>query len=219
MSGIEGADSTRVLRTEEVATSEGLADWVPMLGTLESRFRLADFRSAVAFVNRIAEAAEEADHHPDIALRFRVVEVRLTSHDVGGLTIRDVELARRISSIAGEFAAVAERQAIRRIELALDTWDEGSVKPFWRAVLDLAESAAGELVDRGGVLPTIWFQTSGADTAQRWHVDLYVPPEEAQARISAALAAGGTMVSEEEAPSFTVLADPQGNRVCVCTYL
>lgn len=212
-------DPKRVLAGNEIDAMGGLADWRQMIGVLQARFRLADFRAAIEFVNRIADAAEEKDHHPDMSVRYRVVDVRLVSHDSGGITIRDVELARTISSIAAELHASAEPQGLRRLELALDTWDEASVKPFWRAVLDLAESDSAELVDPDGALPTVWFQPAEVTTNQRWHLDIYVPPEQVRSRIDAALAAGGSLVSDERAPGFTVLADPQGNRVCVCTHL
>lgn len=70
-------------------------------------------------------------------------------------------------------------------------------------------------------VPTLWFQPSEQidPPAQRWHVDLWLAPEVAEQRIAAAVAAGGSVVYDEGAPSFTVLADPDGNRVCVCTSL
>jgi catechol 2,3-dioxygenase-like lactoylglutathione lyase family enzyme len=54
---------------------------------------------------------------------------------------------------------------------------------------------------------------------QRWHFDLWLAPEAAEERIAAAVAAGGSVVDDSQAPSFTVLADPDGNKVCVCTCL
>lgn len=67
----------------------------------------------------------------------------------------------------------------------------------------------------------MWFQgTEDHDTPrQRWHFDLWLAPQEAEARIEAAVAAGGSVIDDSEAPSFTVLADPDGNKVCACTYL
>lgn len=70
-----------------------------------------------------------------------------------------------------------------------------------------------------GALPTVWFQPAEATTNQRWHLDIHVPPEQVRPRIDAVLAAGGTLVSDDRAPGFTVPADPQGNQVCVCTHL
>ena len=68
-------------------------------------------------------------------------------------------------------------------------------------------------------MPTLWFQrtTSHNEPRQRFHLDIRVPPEVAESRIAAALAAGGVLVSDAEAPRFTVLADAQGNKACVTT--
>ena len=77
------------------------------------------------------------------------------------------------------------------------------------------------MVDPGGRRPTIWFQKSepGEPPVQRWHLDLRLPPEAVDTRIQAALDAGGTLVSDERAPTFWVLADAQGNQACVTTWL
>ena len=68
---------------------------------------------------------------------------------------------------------------------------------------------------------SVWFQGTDehAEPRQRWHLDVWVAPETADARIAAALAAGGVVVDDSEAPSFIVLADPDGNKACICTAL
>ena len=70
-----------------------------------------------------------------------------------------------------------------------------------------------------GALPTLWFQQTDPHEPprQRFHVDIRVPPEVARERIAAALEAGGTLVSDERAPAFWVLADVEGNKACICT--
>ena len=68
---------------------------------IEQTFEFADFKLAMAFVNKIAEAAETANHHPDIDIRYNKVKMSLVSHDSGGVTERDVQMATRISQIAG----------------------------------------------------------------------------------------------------------------------
>ncbi len=202
----------------QVGAEEGLDDWRPVMGRLVSRFRTGDFVSGLAFVTRVAEAAEEANHHPDVDLRYPHVDVDLMSHDVHGTTARDVRLARRISAIAAELGAGAEPGARTLVELSLDTWDAGQIGPFWAAVLG-GEYADGQVVDGSGQVPAMWFQDTDehAEPPQRFHWDVWVPIDQAQARIDAALAAGGTLVSDEERPSFVVLADAQGNKACVCT--
>ena len=112
---------------------------------------------------------------------------------------------------------------VTQVELGLDTASDDRLGPFWAAVLtgDAGGVVADTVFDPTGQLPSIWFQgTEPHDTPrQRWHLDLWVAPEVARSRIDAAVAAGGTVVDDSEAPSFTVLADPDGNKVCVCTHL
>ena len=200
--------------------AEGLSDWRLLHSALHARFRTRSFAAGLQLVNRIGEEAEAMNHHPDLDLRYPHLNVRLTSHDTGGVTARDVRLARRVSELAASANVAADPSAVSVLELALDTEDYRAIKPFWRAVLALRDSRAeDELVDPDGALPTLWFQETDAHEPprQRFHVDVRVPPEVARERIDAALAAGGTLVSEEHAPSFWVLADAQGNKACVTT--
>ena len=215
------ADNKELLSGYQVAAM-GLADWRPLLGVIRARFMTGDFATGLAFVNAVGQAAEAANHHPDVDLRYGHVTITLTSHDVGGKTQRDVDLARQISEIATELGVSSSPQDVQRLELALDTWNMAEIRPFWAAVLGLsAEDDSDEISDADGDLPTIWFQEADKSQAvsQRWHLDITLPPEQAQQRIDAAVAAGGRVVSTERAPSFTVLADAQGNQVCVCTHL
>ena len=198
----------------------GLDDWRMLFRALHARFRTGNFATGLELVARIGEAAEELDHHPDLDLRYPRLDVRLSSHDVGGVTDRDLELARRISGFAANLGVAADPSGVQVLELALDTPDFTRVKPFWRAVLGLSDSREErEIVDAAGTLPTLWFQDTDPhdEPRQRFHLDIRVPPEVARERIAAALAAGGLLVSDERAPAFTVLADSEGNKACVTT--
>lgn len=201
----------------------GLDDWRSMHGSLQARFRTRNFATGLRLVEAIGAAAEELNHHPDLDLRYGHLNVRLSSHDVGGKTARDVELARRTSALAADLGIRADPAALSRVEIGLDTWDAEEIKPFWAVVLGMTPNPRfdDELRDEQGDLPTLWFQQTQQheEPRQRFHLDIRVPPEVADARIAAALAAGGVLVSDEHAPRFTVLADPQGNKVCVCTHV
>ena len=147
--------------------------------------------------------------------------MRLFSHDVAAITERDVAMARTISGLARELGVTATPEKLTRLELALDTSDKPAAIGFWAAVLGYdGDADPNEVTDPDGRQVTLWFQDSDSrdDARQRFHVDVHVAPDQAQARIDAALAAGGTFVSDDEAPAFTVLADPEGNQVCVCTW-
>lgn len=205
----------------QVQGEEGLDDWRMMFQTLETRFATGDFATGLELASRIGAAAEELGHHPELDLRFPTLHVRLISHDVFGVTSRDLDLARRISALATELGVGADPGAVQILELALDTSDRDEVKPFWRAVLGYDDHPLhdGEVRDLTGVGPALWFQETEPhdEPRQRFHLDIRVPPEVAGPRIEAALAAGGVLVSEERAPAFIVLADAQGNKACITT--
>ncbi len=75
-------------------------DWPEKDGALEQEFEFDSFASAIAFVDRLAELAESENHHPDIRISFKRVQVRWTTHSAGGVTERDRELAGRTNELA-----------------------------------------------------------------------------------------------------------------------
>jgi 4a-hydroxytetrahydrobiopterin dehydratase len=91
-------------RLDDAAISAALVsltEWTRDGDELVRVFRRRDFRDAVALIDAIADAAEAAGHHPDLCLRaYRTLELRLTTHDRGGITARDVELATTIEELA-----------------------------------------------------------------------------------------------------------------------
>jgi 4a-hydroxytetrahydrobiopterin dehydratase len=78
--------------------------WAEVAGALEREYRFADFAEAMAFVNLLAEAAEAANHHPDLAVSWNLVTVRWWTHVQQAITERDVELARRTDELASSFS-------------------------------------------------------------------------------------------------------------------
>jgi 4a-hydroxytetrahydrobiopterin dehydratase len=202
---------------------EALSGWAYLLGGLQTRIPTPDFATGLALVAAIGAAAGESGHHPELDLRRDHLGVRLSTPDAHGVTGHDVRLARRISAIAADAGLCPSSAAVSRLELALDSPASAAVLPFWGAVLAVGHlsgpQSGDEVRDPAGVLPTVWFQESGTgEPRQRWHPDVWVDPAQVAPRVEAALAAGGTLVSDAEAPSFWVLADPDGNRVCLCTW-
>lgn len=199
----------------------GLDDWRHLLNALHARYDPGSYAAGLALVAAIGAAAEELDHHPDLDLRWGHVNVKVTSHDSGGVTTRDLRLAHRITEIAAAAGAVARPERVQRVEVALDTADWQRIRPFWKALLDGSDNPRlpDEVIDPDGAMPTLWFQeTDEHETPrQRFHLDVHVPRDVAETRVAAALAAGGTLVSDADAPGFVVLADPDGNKACICT--
>jgi 4a-hydroxytetrahydrobiopterin dehydratase len=96
--------------------------------------------------------------------------------------------------------------------------------PFWHAVLSYeyrADTPEADLIDQLGRAAPLWFQQMDAPRPQRnrIHFDVWVPHDQAEASIAAAIAAGGHLVSDEHAPEWWTLADPEGNEVDVCTWM
>ena len=211
------------LSTQEILDA-GLDDWRKLAQALHARYRIADFKAGAAFIAAIAEVAEAAGHHPDVKMTDGVVDVSLCTHEDGlWVTQKDIDMAREITEIARQNGLEPEPTAVTQLEMALDTAHEDGVAPFWSVLLTGSpdNKIYDSIFDPTGRVPSMWFQgTSEHETPrQRWHFDVWLAPEVADGRIAAAVAAGGSVFDDSHAPSFTVLADPDGNKVCVCTCL
>ncbi|MER5890359.1 VOC family protein [Streptomyces sp. NPDC001941] len=220
----EQGQSGKVGTPEVLAAIAGdLGDWRKLGQGLWARFRADGLAAGAAFAAAVAEAGGEG---AEFRLGAGVVDVTLCSREADGgrwITARELELARTVSALAAGRGLVAEPSAVAQLELALDTVDFKAVAPFWSALLTGSPDNVvfDSVFDPTNRVPSVWFQPTDPHRAprQRWHFDLWLAPEAADARIAAALAAGGTLVDDSGAPSFTVLADPEGNKVCVCTAL
>jgi 4a-hydroxytetrahydrobiopterin dehydratase len=182
-----------------------------------ARYRTGSYATGVALVAAIGELAAAAGREPDLDLRPGSVDVRF----VGDLGPRDVELARRISAAAGELGAAADPAGVQHVQVAVDALVIADVRPFWRAVLGYEELGDEDVVDPARRGPTFWFQAMDAPRPQRnrIHIDVYLPPEQVRERIGAALAAGGRVVDDANAPAWWTLADPEGNEVDLAVWV
>lgn len=199
----------------------GLDDWRVSLGRIEAQFRAPSFGVAADLVARIGAAADAADHHPDVDLRYPgIVHVSLSTHSTGGLSDLDAALGRTISQLAADANAPAQPRSGQVTEIAIDALDIPKVLPFWRAVFGYVDDSANAIVDPLRIGPPVWFQQMDEPRPQRnrIHLDITVPHDKAQERVEAALAAGGTLVTDQYAKAYWVLADPEGNEACICTW-
>jgi 4a-hydroxytetrahydrobiopterin dehydratase len=141
------------------------------------------------------------------------------------LSRRDVELARQISATACELGLTAQPSAVQSLTIIPGARVTAEVMPFWQAVLDYeprSDSPNDDLVDPRGRAPGFWFEGMEEERpggGGAVHLAVWVPPEQAEARIAAALAAGGRLVRDQHAPAWWTLADPAGNEVDVATTL
>ncbi len=216
----------RLEHADVVAQLGDLPGWAHTGGALHARYDAPSVPAAVDLVAQVFEVAEELDHHPDTDLRCQRVRFALSTHDRGGVTQLDVELAHRIARIAAAVGAHRLAPAADVVEIGIDTTDPALVAPFWRAALGYRSRRDGEddvLVDPHGRGPQVWFQQTATPAAPpgqrgRAHVDVTVADvAEASRRGEAVQQAGGRLVSDAHAPAWWVYADPEGNEVCLCT--
>jgi 4a-hydroxytetrahydrobiopterin dehydratase len=158
-------------------------------------------------------------------VRYGGVTVRLITitGDYYGLSAWDLELARQISALARELGVPADPSAVQNIQVSIDALVGPDVLPFWRAVLGYADrgDTPEDLIDPRGRGPLVYYQQMDAPRPQRnrIHLDIWVPHDRAEARVAAAIAASGHLVTDRYVPSWWVLADAEGNEVCVCTWM
>jgi len=207
--------------------ADGVADWRVADGGASTHYPTDSFASGARLVAAINELPGVDEHPPDIDLRPDGVGVRLFTFAPApdGLSEKDLEMARRISRVAADHGLVAEPSAVQNLVVIIDAMNIPIVAPFWRAVLGYVVRGGGpaaeELNDPRRRQPVICFQQMDAPRPQRnrIHIDVWVPHQEAEARVSAALAAGGRVVFDRKAPSWWILADSEGNEACVATWI
>jgi len=199
--------------------SDGVGDWRDVGMGACACFRTGSFAKGVALVDEIGRLADALNHHPDVDLQYATVTVRLFTHDILGLSDLDAQLARQISAAARTIEVEADPAAVQSVQLTMDALVTADVRPFWRAVLGYREVGDEDLLDPRGRGPSIWFQPMDAPRPQRnrVHIDVFVPNDAAEARVAAALAAGGRLVDDSHAPHWWTLADAEGNEVDVAT--
>lgn len=197
-------------------------------------------------VDSMARAADLATHIVNalgavdvgrlrVDLRSDRLLITIRSLDSWMVGAPDIDLARRVSELvrwrglATEAVVTEARPGLRPnqvIEVGIDALDIPAIRPFWLAVLSyipdpsVEDDGTSPIVDPYEQGPTFWFQQMDEPRPQRnrIHFDIAVPHDEAQARMAAAIAVGGSVVYDAESPAFWVLADGEGNEICICTW-
>ena len=218
---------TDLITAQQFQESDGVEDWRVLSSGACTYFATGSFAAGARLVQAIGELSDLDAHHPDIDLRHDGVTVRLITitDDWWGMSRRDVELARQISAIARDLGLSGDPSAVQSLDIIPGAPVTAEVMPFWRAVLGYeprADSPDEDLVDPRSRGPSFWFEAMKEprpDGGGAIHVAIWVPYEQAEARVAAALAAGGRMVRDEFAPSWWTLADAAGNEADIATMM
>jgi len=199
--------------------AEGVDDWVVLHGGATAVFRVASLTDAARLADEVARVPGVAGAGAHLGITDGRVTVRLT-RDLWGLDEQHVALARAVSQVARAQGASADRGAVQEVQLAVAAKAASIDVGFWRAVLGYDEASDDNGVDPLGHGSTVWMQELDDSKLLRhaMHVDVSVAREHAQARVDAALAAGGRVVVDAEAPATWILSDRAGNRVCIASW-
>ncbi|HVV14758.1 VOC family protein [Amycolatopsis sp.] len=205
------------LTRQEISAAVTPLGWRYVLGEVCARVPVRSLGHAAEVAAALSVGAGESLR---LELRHDVVAVSLSP-----VTPAELALAGRLAARVEELGLRLGPAQVQVLEIAIDAVDIPRIRPFWKAVLGYVaepgdEGPAGALMDPLRRSPAVWFQQMSQPRTQRnrIHLDVSVAHDAAQARIDAALAAGGTLRSAEAAPAFWVLADPEGNEACVTTW-
>ena len=199
-------------------SADGVDDWVILHGGPTAVFRVGSLQEAARLAAAVAEVPGLEPRTLLTAASDRLT-VKLT-REMWGTEARHVEVARAISAIAREHGATGDRGAVQEVQLAVAAKPDEIDLGFWRTVLGYAELHEDNGLDPNGQSSTVWMQDLDPAKPLRhaMHVDVSVARDHAEARMQAAVAAGGTIVEDGGAPGAWILADRSGNKVCIAAW-
>lgn len=204
--------------------AEGAEAWRVLPEGACAFFRTDSFGASARLVEAINGLVGEGDGlSVDIRGDGVTVLIRAFKDREYGLVRNDLDLARSISAAARTLGLSAEPAAVQSLAVIPGAKDRGAIKPFWQAVLGYAprpDSPEEDLVDPHARLAPFWFEEMDelrADGAGTIHLVVWVPWDQAQARLEAGLAAGGRLVRRNVEEKFWTLADPAGNEIDLAT--
>ncbi len=197
--------------------AEGTNGWTVLHGGPTAVFRVASLRDAARLAEAIAGVAGIQEAGVVLTLAGPTLTVRLT-RDMWHLEAHHTELARAISAVTRAHGATVDPTVVQEVQLAIAAQPDSLDVGFWRAVLGYVPASDDNAVDPLGTGSTVWLQELDASRPLRhaMHVDVSVGRGQGQARLAAALAAGGRIVAQS-AEHWT-LADRAGNRVCIAIW-
>jgi 4a-hydroxytetrahydrobiopterin dehydratase len=199
--------------------ADGVDDWVVLHGGATAVFRIPSFCEAAQLAEAVAQLSGLEGSGTVLTIADGRLSVRLT-RGVFRVEERHIAIARAVSALAQAHGAVADRTAAHEVSLAIAAKPEAVDVGFWRAVLGYTGLDDDNAIDPLSHGSTVWMQELDPAKPLRhaMHVDVSVAREHVEARLAAALAAGGRIVDDADAPVGWVLADRAGNRVCITAW-
>lgn len=204
---------------QEFLEAEGLEDWVVLHGGPTAVFQTETLTEAATLAHAISQLPGLNGTPAHMSLVTKSLTIRLT-REVSKVESEHLAIARQISKIAKSLGAIADPRQVQEVQFAIAAKPDAVDLGFWRAVLGYQPMLDDAGIDPLGVSSTVWMQELDSDKALRhaMHLDVSVSQEQANTRVEAAVKAGGVVVDDSQAPSWWVLADRSGNKVCVVAW-
>ncbi|WP_235008068.1 alpha/beta fold hydrolase [Microbacterium timonense] len=208
------------ISAKDFHASEGVADWRVLYWGAHAFFRTGTFGQGARLVSEIASIAEGLEHFPDVDLRPEGVFVKTFSRRDGALTRADAELAAAVSRAARELGLEADPSVLTVVGIAVAEGPGAHVRPFWSAALGYDPLGAEDALDPLRRSPHVWFHPLDPPKTGRGrtHIDISVPRDQVDARVAAALAAGGRIADDSHAPHWWTLTSPDNHGVDIAAW-
>lgn len=212
-------ENTDGLTPKQFHQHAGVGDWRVMAWGPEACFLAGSLGAAAALVPEIVEAAADLGLKPDIDVRPEAVLVRLPYRDTFSIPADAPQFAQRVSAAARSLGLATAPHLVQSVNIAVAQHAEVDVRPFWAATLGYDFEGDTDALDpfrRGPALsfmPVIPVPGRG-----RTHIDVSVPADQAEARVAAALAAGGRLADDSNAPMWWTVASPDNHGIDIAAW-
>ena len=197
----------------------GVEHWRVTSWGPQACFAATSLGHAAQLVPAIVSAAEEFDVQPDVDLRPEAVVVRIHYRGADEIPAGAPALAAAISQAAAELGLTSAPELISTVDISVAQHSDADSRPFWNAALNYRDYWDTDSIDPLRRGPQLSFQPIDRSSRGRTHIDVSVPADLAQARVDAALAAGGRLVDDSQAPAWWTLASPDNHGIDIASWM
>lgn len=204
----------------EFHRAEGIADWRVTAAGPQAVFAASSLAQAASLLAPALAAAEKLGLLPDIDLRAEAIVVRVPYRGPDGIPAAATKFAATVSRAAHELGLVANPSLVQSVGIYVAQHSDADVRPFFLAALGYVPFGDTDAVDPLRAGPQLAFNPIAGDTPARGrtHFDVFVPADQAQARVDAAIDAGGRLVDDANAPAYWSLASPDNHGVDIASW-
>ena len=198
----------------------GVADWRVTATGPQAVFTATSLAQAASLAAPVVAAADRAGILPDIDVRPEGVVVRIPHRDDNGIPAAAPDFAADVSGAAAELGLTADPSLAQSVGIYVAQHSRADVRPFFLAALGYEPFGDTDAVDPLRCGPQLAFNPIGGDSPARGrtHFDVFVPADQARARVDAALAAGGRLADDSHAPDWWTLASPDNHGVDIASW-